>query len=277
MKVQMLGLMRFSYVGLRGYQKDHPTIGERRAFLYDPARLERRWFWFQHVALPAWQAQTDPDFTLVIMTGPDLPEPYLSRLRRIVADTPQFRLALVPPMERHLKACLAAVGPHIDRKADVVGHFRHDDDDAVAVDYIASARRDFLPIVDLWQVERKLSLDHARGLMVKVTAQGLKIVPRICHNMGVALTVFLGPEQDATAVHYNHAKLGLWMPGVSIPQPLMFLRLMHGDGDSASLGAGYPWEVAADALPDLMQQRFRIDPERLDAASRRFSRAGSGL
>ena len=43
MRVQMLGLCRFSYVGLRGYQRDHTGIEERRAFLYDPARLARRW------------------------------------------------------------------------------------------------------------------------------------------------------------------------------------------------------------------------------------------
>ena len=75
MRVQMLGLCRFSYLGLRGYQRDHATIAERRAFLYDPGRLARRWLWFTRLALPGWLAQTDPDFTLVIMTGPYLPEP----------------------------------------------------------------------------------------------------------------------------------------------------------------------------------------------------------
>lgn len=271
MRIQMLGLMRFSYLGLRGYQKDHATIGERRAFLYDPARLQRRWFWFEHIALPAWRAQTDPDFRLVIMTGPDLPEPYLSRLRGIVAEVPQLRLELVPPMERHLQACMAAIQPHIDAGADVVGHFRHDDDDAVAFDYIQAARRDFLPAADLWARDRKLSLDHSRGLMAKVTPKGLQLIPRICHNMGVALTVFLGPEREATAVHFNHARLGLWMPGVSIPQPLMFLRLMHGDGDSASLGAGYPWQAEDTELRRMMQRRFGLDFGGLNAAARRLS------
>lgn len=271
MKIQMLGLMRFSYLGMRGYQKDHATIGERRGFLYDAQRLERRWFWFEHVALPAWAAQTDPDFTLVIMTGPDLPQPYLSRLQDIVARTPQFRLELIAPMDWHLQACMAAIRPHIDPDADVVGHFRHDDDDAVAFDYIEAARRDFRPVVDLWQVDRKLSLDHSRGLMAKVTGKGLQITPRICHNMGVALTVFLAPEHQATAVHFNHAKLGLWMPGISIPQPLMFLRLMHEDGDSASLGAGYPWQAEQADLPGMMKRRMGLDFAELDAAARRFS------
>ena len=35
--------------------------------------------------------------------------------------------------------CEAAIAPHIDPAAEVIGHFRHDDDDAVALDYIALA------------------------------------------------------------------------------------------------------------------------------------------
>ncbi len=74
------------------------------------------------------------------MTGPDLPEPWLGQLRDLCDRVPQLRLSLVPPMDYHLEACHAAVAPHLDPDAQVIGHFRHDDDDAVAVDYIARAR-----------------------------------------------------------------------------------------------------------------------------------------
>ena len=40
MRVQMLGLCRFSYLGLRGYQVEHDSIAARRAYLYDPDRIE---------------------------------------------------------------------------------------------------------------------------------------------------------------------------------------------------------------------------------------------
>lgn len=277
MRVQMLGLCRFSYVGLRGYQRDHTGIEERRAFLYDPARLARRWLWFTTLALPGWLAQTDPDFTLVIMTGPDLPDPYLSQLRDLAGGHPQLRLELVPPMDRHLDACRAAIAAHVDPAADAIGHFRHDDDDAVALDYVARARADFAQVQGLWRPEGHLSLDHSRGLMMQVGAQGAGFVPRIAHNMGVALTIFLRPDQPKTALHFNHTRLPLWMPGVAVTRPLMFIRGIHADSDSGDIGPGLPWDIAPDALDRQLSLRFGLDRATLDGLARRLCAAdGTG-
>lgn len=270
MRVQMLGLCRFSYVGLRGYQRDHASVSERRTFLYDPARLARRWLWFTTLALPGWLAQTDPDFTLIIMTGPDLPEPYLTRLRDLAARHPQLRLALIPPMDRHLEACHAAVAPHVDSSSYVVGHFRHDDDDAVALDYIARARADFAAVEGLWRAEGRLSLDHARGLMMRANGQGAQFIPRIAHNMGVALTIFLRPDQPQTALHFNHTRLPLWMPGVAVTRPLMFIRGIHADSDSGDMGPGLPWDIAPDALDRQLALRFGLDRTALNCLGRRL-------
>lgn len=254
----MLGLCRFSYVGLRGYQVEHETFEERREFLFDPDRLARRWQWFTELTLPAWRAQTDPDFTLVVMTSPDLPEPYLSALHGLADEIPQLRLELVPPMKFHLLACRQAIAAHLDSEAEVIGHFRHDDDDAVAVDYIERARKDFNKVKGLWKAEKKLFLDHSRGLILQAKGRRAKFTPRICHNATAALTVFLAPEAEETAVNYDHSKMGQWMPGVSVPEPLMFIRSIHEDSDSGDMGPGMPWELAEDDLKQLLWQRFRL-------------------
>lgn len=273
MRVQMLGLCRFSYVGLRGYQVEHDSFEERRAYLYDPERLARRWQWFTELALPGWRAQSDVDFTLVVMTGPDLPEPYLSRLQSLAVEIPQLRLELVPPMEKHLDACWAAIAPHIDSEAEVIGHFRHDDDDAVALDYVATARRDFRRIKSLWKAERRLSLDYSRGLMMEAGAGGAVMTPRICHNMGVALTLFLPPDAQETALHYDHSKLALWMPGVSISRQLMFIRSIHADSDSGAMGPGLPWLLDEARLDRQLSRRFGLERAALDGLSQRLSAA----
>ena len=270
MRVQMLGLCRFSYLGLRGFQKEHATIEERRAFLYDPRRLQRRWFWFRHVALPAWLDQTDPDFTLVIMTGPDLPQPYLDRLTDLATKVPQLRLELVPPMDRHLPACLRAVSPHLDPTADVIGHFRHDDDDAVAVDYIARARADFQDGLPIWHREQAVCIDHMQGLMVRCGPKGVNLQTRICFNMGVAQTIFLAPDVQKTALHFEHWKIGQWMPVVSISAPLMFLRLIHVDSDSGDAGPGFALDSSVTFEPSILRSRFGVDAVQLDHGVRRL-------
>jgi transposase len=270
MKVQMLGLCRFSYVGLRGFQVIHDDIQTRREFLYNAERLERRWLWFSQVAIPGWMAQTDPDFTLVIMTGPDLPEPYLSRLQDLCRRIPQLELSLVPPMDKHRTACRAAIAPHVDLTADVIGHFRHDDDDAVALDYVERTRSDFALIENLWLTERRLSLDYGRGLMVTADAGQLSIQPWLCHNMGVALTIFLAPDAGETALSYNHASLAQWMPGVSINAPVMFIRSIHQDSDSGSKGQGMAWRPQDEPLAKLIPRRFGFKRSVMDKLARQF-------
>ncbi|MFT4012401.1 MAG: putative rhamnosyl transferase [Paracoccus sp. (in: a-proteobacteria)] len=275
MRVQMLGLCRFSYLGGRGFQVAHDSIEERRAFLYDPERMARRWFWFEHVALPGWLAQTDPDFTLVVMTGPDLPDPWLSRLRELAQILPQMRLALVPPIEAHLDACLAAVAPHVDPAADVIGHFRHDDDDAVAIDYIAQARRDFGHVRGLWRRKMRLCCDYSRGLVLKGTARGVEVEPWVVYNTGIAQPIFLEPGANRTALHFQHWKIGLSMPNVSLAEKVMFARFLHHDNDSGAIGQGYRWPAEGVDWQALLAQRFRIDLPTLHEGARRFGKPGA--
>ncbi|MDP5309237.1 putative rhamnosyl transferase [Paracoccus spongiarum] len=275
MKVQMLGLCRFSYLGGRGFQVEHDDLAGRRAFLYDPERLARRWFWFRHVTLPALMAQSDSDFTLVLMTGPDLPEPWLSQLRDLCDEVPQFRLSLVPPMERHVEACLAAIAPHLDPQADVVGHFRQDDDDAVAIDYIRDARRDFAALEPLWSRRRRLSCDYARGLVLKATADGVSVEPRMIHNAVAGLTVYLAPDAQRSIMHFPHWQIGLSMPGVTLPGKVMFVRFLNHDNDSGAIGAGYPWEAGETDWNTMLADRFRIDLAHLDRAARDFGLPGA--
>lgn len=273
--VQLLGLCRFSYLGGRGFQVEHGSIAERRAFLYAPDRLARRWFWFENVALPAWQAQTDPDFTLVVMTGPDLPEPYLSRLRAISAATPQIRLELVPPMDHHRVACARALRPHVETGAEAIGYFKHDDDDAISVDFIATARRDLRVVRPMFNRDGRVSCDYMKGVILKVTETGIEVLPRHVYSTGVALITWVRPDDPESAIDFEHWRMGSHMNGVALHDKAMFVRVVHHDNDSGALGPNYPWTDPPADPAALLRKRFRIDLAALDAAARAAALPGA--
>lgn len=258
MRMQVLGLCRFSYLGGRGFQSAPEDREARRAYLYDPDRLARRWYWFENVTLPALRAQTDPDFTLVVMTGPDLPEPWLGRLRALEDEIPQLRLSLIRPMNYHLAACDHALRPFRADNVDVVAHFRMDDDDAVAVDFIERVRADF-PLVEAACASHDgAAIDYMRGLVLRASRTGLKVTPRILHFASAGLVVYLPPEDMRSAVHLPHWCIAEHMPVLGLADAPMFCRLLNHDNDSGEEGPGHDWDLPADALHALMWKRFRL-------------------
>ena len=71
--MQILGICRFSYPALGGFQIEHDSIEERCDYLYAPEQLDMRFSCFETLTLPSIRAQSDPNFTFVILIGESLP------------------------------------------------------------------------------------------------------------------------------------------------------------------------------------------------------------
>ena len=89
--MQAIGLCRFSYPAIGGFQVEHDSIEERIDFLYQEARLEERFRLFETVALPCLREQTDPNFDLIIVIGDQLPKQHVERMYDITADMPRWK------------------------------------------------------------------------------------------------------------------------------------------------------------------------------------------
>ncbi|WP_236640739.1 glycosyltransferase, partial [Sulfitobacter sp. HI0023] len=87
--MQAIGLCRFSYPAIGGFQVGHESMADRIAYLYAEERLEERFRLFETVALPCLRAQTDPDFELIVVIGDSLPAPARARLEALLEDLPQ--------------------------------------------------------------------------------------------------------------------------------------------------------------------------------------------
>ena len=275
MRAQLLGLCRFSYPGGKGFQVEHQSIEDRRAFLYDPGRLARRWAWFEAVTLPGLIAQTDPDFTVVVMTGPDLPQPWRGRLLDLAAAHPQIRIAQVPPLDHHRIACARAIRPHVDPAADWVGQFKQDDDDGIAVDFVERARRDLRLVLPMLRRDGRGYCDYTKGVILKATETGVEALPRHVHATGVALVIWQAADAAETCIDFEHWRIGNWMNGVAVNDRSMFVRTVHHDNDSGALGPNYPWADAPGDVAPLLRRRFGIDLAALDHAARSAALPGA--
>lgn len=146
---RILGICRFSYLG-RGdwgaYQGTKLGSPEEMAarcsmagMLYQDERLAFRFRTFEALTLPSIAAQTDPDFTFLVVTSPEMPAEWLARLRFICEAVPQAAVLVsdAPDIGAALAPNLAAMTKNGERR---LVQFRLDDDDCLAVGYVENLR-----------------------------------------------------------------------------------------------------------------------------------------
>lgn len=274
--VQVLGLCRFSYpAALEGFQTRHETMAERRAALYAPERLDTRLLWFEHILLPGIRAQTRDDFTLLLLLGDDLPEPWAGRLRDLVADVPQIRPVTRPPGGAHRLIYREILREARDPDAIAVAEFRLDDDDAVAFNYVQMIRRQFGLLRPVFRPKGRLALDQGKGVIVRAEGAEITLTPVLTHCWAPGLTLFLRPGDEACVTDFPHQRVWQRMPLVSYTDQLMFLRGAHGTNDSPITQSGtQPVPLQAGEIPGLIRKRFGVDIEGFRAAWHHLHRRG---
>lgn len=264
MRVQVLGLCRFSMLVNSAFQTTGNDLQANREILYDPQRLALRMRWFENLCLPPLLWQTDPDFTLILATGQDLPQPWLGRLREIAAAVPQIRLEEVAP-DGHGAICKRLLEKHSDPAADVVAQFRLDDDDAVTLDYVQNVRDDHRLIAPLLRKTAPVAIDYTRGLVLQAQADGGFAMR--CEQMrlwGLGLAMYFPADRPGSIMNYRHDWIWRMMTTVSRPDRVMWIRGLHGLNDSPRT----PYkpvlvEMSDQQIDAAMLRRFGLERETL--------------
>lgn len=266
MRIQVLGLCRFSLLAQGDFQTTGEDLDRNRAILYDPARMERRMRWFESLCIPPLMWQTDPDYTLVIATGEDLPDPWMTRLRRLAKAMPQLRIEALPPA-RHAQSCREALARHIDLTADVVAQFRMDDDDAVAVDYVRRVRADHRLAERLAGKHHPVVINHTSGLVAELREGRLRLHAEMAQNWVPAQTFYFPGGAVRSLMNYRHDKVWAKVPTIALPGRAMWVRGHHDSNDSGGHLIGrnrIPTDEAE--LEEVLGRRFALDLPALRAA-----------
>jgi hypothetical protein len=233
------------------------------AYLYAPARMDERFRHFESICLPGLKAQTDVDFTFVILVGDSLPAVYAARLNELVADFAQARI-VARPAGPHRQVCQDVMNETRDMSLPCL-QFRHDDDDAVAVNFVQTLRATATDCAGLLARHRLVGFDWNRGFVARADARGLCAEPNVTPYWGVAQAMAVKPGVRQTILNFGHQKINQFMPTVTFTDPPMFVRGHNDHNDSRQKK-----HVKPMALPLLdgtgeaeMRKMFAIDADQI--------------
>ena len=263
---EVLGLCRFSWLGEGGYQIRHGSLEDRAAHLWAEGRLRDRLRIFEAFTLPALRAQTDPDFTLVVVVSPDLPAPARDRLRALLGGLPQAVISEQPPGPHRavMRRAVQAARRHPDRPC---AQFRIDDDDAVHRDFVARLRGAVARFGPAMAGERWWAVDFTRGWQAVPGPAGIAAAPLDRPWVSAGLGLVFAPGVDKAVLDFAHHRVWQHMPTVTLTDPDMFLRGIdgHNDSDAEEALKRFPVQPLDAAGEARFHDAFGIDADRVRA------------
>lgn len=225
----ILGHIRFSFFGSTDTRLHLADGEEGIATLYEDARMARRFHLFERLTLPSLRAQSDKDFRIVVLTSDVMPARYQDRLRAITADDAFIHLEF--SAQRTGRRGLA---PFIRQSlgADGMGtavHFRLDDDDALANDYIARLRA----IAAVCAPRTHISFPYGIALFPTTpgSSEGTAIPERhLLPSPGLAIV--LGEGFAKNPFQMKHGSVWERWPVMSDPTYPAYIRTHHQHNDT---------------------------------------------
>lgn len=136
----IVGIIRFSFVSSDAGQfkaSRARSNDDVAATILSDDRLATRFRLFEKYTLPSLKAQSDPDFSIVLLASSLLPSHRRERLEALIADVPQISARYGEPQKPggFIRASLPSVASDQWRVT-----FRLDDDDALSTDFVATLR-----------------------------------------------------------------------------------------------------------------------------------------
>jgi hypothetical protein len=237
--VQIRGLIRFSYLGEGGFAISEKGVDAVRAHLYDPARLDRRFEFFERLALRSLRNQSDMNYKVGVLIGDSFPDAARARLEGLLADLPQAQIIALPELVHFhaIKRAFAAIED--DEDATHTATFRLDDDDAMHRMTTRRVRRLAQSLLPIRDAKTPLVLAFNRGFYLEVGNAENPITEWYEKTpLGVGLALVTPKDSADNVFRRNHRKLGEFYDCFTEIERPMFIRSVHPDNDSGAAPTG---------------------------------------
>ena len=262
-KVQIKGLLRFSYLSENGFAKSTQGMEKMREMLYAPARLDRRFALFERLALHSLKLQDDQGFTVGILIGEDFPAEARSRLEALLDGFEAAHIITLPPMV-HIQAVKAAydVLPE-DPDATHIATFRQDDDDAMHRDTIGRVRTLANQMLPIRETDDPFVIAFNRGLYLDADAEVPVTEWYERAPLGIGLAMVARKGDHATVFRRNHRQFMQYYDCYTeVTQP-MWIRSVHQDNDSGASPTGRAGTLKPPGIRKCLRRGFGLNHDKL--------------
>lgn len=260
--MRVIGVCRFSYPAQGGFRRMHDSLAEREAYLYNDARMALRFWHFETLTLPSLRAQTNQDFTVLVIIGEHMPKRWLDRLHAVTAPLPQLKIVPTPPL-KHRTALELAIKAELGETDQPSLQFRIDDDDAIGIDFVQQARFAHRRSGRFHQNNVRMAFDFNNGFSVSLSEDGILMRPEFGHFLSCGLMVLFPAGDTKTVMNFGHHKLHHTMPMIVQPAPPMYLRSKHADNDSGDKFQPSGLIPADEAQQELLKTRFNVSEDHI--------------
>ncbi len=225
----VFGYMRFSFFGKNDTLVARNLSDDQERFdaLYNAARMENRFYFFEKITLPSFRAQTDKDYKLIIVSSDVMPDEYKQRLNNAVADIPQIEVVYsnAPNLKVELNPRIADMTAG---NAEKTVHFRMDDDDAICSTMIQRLRA-------IRRRARKNELvSFPRGLYLTMMDGQPKIIRKFSPYIAIGWAYVSAPGQVRNPYVGMHTMAHWFVPSMLDPTLWAYIHVAHESSDSVT-------------------------------------------
>lgn len=261
LKNQIIGLVRFSYPSLNGFQRTYGSIDAQMDALFNSDRMSFRFKMLRSMCAHSLRNQTDKDFKIIFLVGEAMPAAYLTTLENEISTIRGAEIIALPRLHSYASA-RKAFAPFIDDDADMVTTFRMDDDDAVAIDFIEKLRVWSEVLINAGLVVAPTAVSYNRGIYWSVgETEGQMREVREFSPLGLACAMITTRDMPKNIYRHNHRRLGAFGPTYMDPTDWMFIRTVHEGNDSGEKKTIHGRVMEPEQAENVVQRRFRLDPD----------------